>query len=81
MFWMRAYPLRGEVGGGWALEFLSFFGPCEMASSRKASAIWDTKNRRSVPAFSAGAYTTTLYVMVDIVKVGGRAPPTITRLG
>jgi hypothetical protein len=19
MFWMRAYPLRGEVGGGWAL--------------------------------------------------------------
>jgi hypothetical protein len=26
MFWMRAYPLRGEVGGGWALEFLSFLG-------------------------------------------------------
>jgi hypothetical protein len=24
---------------------------------------------------SAGAYTTTLYVMVDIVKGGGRAPP------
>jgi hypothetical protein len=20
MFWMRAYPLRGKVGGGWALE-------------------------------------------------------------
>ncbi len=27
IFWMRAYPLRGEVGGGWALEFLSFLGP------------------------------------------------------
>jgi hypothetical protein len=27
MFWMRAYPLRGEVGGGWALEFKSFLGP------------------------------------------------------
>jgi hypothetical protein len=27
MFWMRAYTLRGEVGGGWALEFLSFLGP------------------------------------------------------
>ncbi len=27
MFWMRAYPLRGEVGGGWALEFESFLGP------------------------------------------------------
>jgi hypothetical protein len=27
MFWMRAYPLRGEVGGSWALEFSSFLGP------------------------------------------------------
>ena len=27
MFWMRAYQLRGKVGGGWALEFLSFLGP------------------------------------------------------
>jgi hypothetical protein len=28
MFWMRAYPLRGEVGvGWWALEFESFLGP------------------------------------------------------
>ncbi len=27
MFWMRAYPLRGEVGGGWALEFESYLGP------------------------------------------------------
>jgi hypothetical protein len=26
MFWMRVYPLRGEVGGGWALEFPSFLG-------------------------------------------------------
>jgi hypothetical protein len=27
MLWMRAYPLRGEVGGVWALEFESFLGP------------------------------------------------------
>ncbi len=30
MFWMHilhTYPLRGEVGGGWALEFSSFLGP------------------------------------------------------
>jgi hypothetical protein len=27
MFWMLAYPLLGEVGGGLALEFLSFLGP------------------------------------------------------
>jgi hypothetical protein len=26
MFWMRAYPLLGKVGGGWALEILSFLG-------------------------------------------------------
>ncbi len=27
MFWMRANPLQGEVGGGWALELPSFLGP------------------------------------------------------
>ncbi len=27
MFWMRAYPLLWEVGGGWALEFPSFLDP------------------------------------------------------
>jgi hypothetical protein len=33
MFWMRAYTLCGEVGGGWALEFPNFLGPvkCELA--------------------------------------------------
>ena len=41
------------------------------------------ENRGSVSAFSAGAYTTTLYVTVDIVKGGGRAPlpHTLTRQG
>ncbi len=27
MFWMRAYPVRGQVGGGWALNIESFLGP------------------------------------------------------
>ncbi len=27
MFWRRGYTLRGELGGGWALEFPSFLGP------------------------------------------------------
>jgi hypothetical protein len=27
MFWMRAYPLRGQVGGDWALELERFLGP------------------------------------------------------
>jgi hypothetical protein len=36
MFWMRAYSLRGEVGGGWALEFPSFLGPVK----------WERADRR-----------------------------------
>jgi hypothetical protein len=35
----------------------------------------------SVSAHSAGAYTATLLVMVNVVKGGGRAPPTLTSLG
>ncbi len=27
MFWMGAYTLLGEVGGGWALEFPNFLVP------------------------------------------------------
>ncbi len=36
MFWMRAYPLLVEVGGGWALEFSSFLGPVK----------WERADRR-----------------------------------
>ena len=36
MFWMGAYTLCGEVGGGWALEFLSFLGPVK----------WERADRR-----------------------------------
>jgi hypothetical protein len=39
MFWMRAYPLLGQVGGGWALEFESFLGPVKWHR-----AIWGPKN-------------------------------------
>jgi hypothetical protein len=35
----------------------------------------------NVSALSAGAYTTTLYVIIDRVKGGGRAPLTLTGLG
>ncbi len=27
MFWMQAYPLRGQEGGDWALEIESFLAP------------------------------------------------------
>jgi hypothetical protein len=43
MFLMRADPLRGQVGGGWALETETFLGP-EMATG-EASAIWAQKSR------------------------------------
>ncbi len=29
MLLMRANPLRGRVGGGWAMEIETFLGPCE----------------------------------------------------
>jgi hypothetical protein len=37
--------------------------------------------RGVVFALSSGAYTSILYVMVDIVKEGGSAPPTLTGMG
>ncbi len=41
MFWIRAYPVRGQVGCGcMGPGIREFFGPCEMVSSREASAIW-----------------------------------------
>ncbi len=36
MFWMQAYPLRGQVGGGSALEIKSFLAPVK----------WHRANRR-----------------------------------
>jgi hypothetical protein len=33
MFWVRADPLRGQVGEGWAREIKTFLGPVNMASS------------------------------------------------
>ncbi len=40
MFWMRAYPLRGEVGGGWALEFSSFLDPVKWHRVPFGANIW-----------------------------------------
>ncbi len=36
MFWMREYPLLGEAGRGWALEFLIFLDPVK----------WERADRR-----------------------------------
>ncbi len=47
MFWMRAYPLRGQVGGGWALELESFLGPvkCHQADRRVSFVAQKTRKR------------------------------------
>ncbi len=34
IMFLRSDPLRGQVGGDWALEIKTFFEPFEMASSR-----------------------------------------------
>jgi hypothetical protein len=36
MFLMRVDPLRGQVGGGWALEIEIFLGP-EMATTEESA--------------------------------------------
>jgi hypothetical protein len=46
MFLMRADPLGGPVGGGWALEIESFLGPVKWHWAGYASAIWGPKNLR-----------------------------------
>ncbi len=70
--------------------------PCAVKSSFKTGlqiflerlVIWTTdyigiemKLGECVSALSAGAYTATLYVMVNIVKGVGVHPPTLTSLG
>ncbi len=41
---MRINLLRGQVGGGWALEIETFLDPvCELALSHQAMSIWDRK--------------------------------------
>jgi hypothetical protein len=49
MFWMRAYPLRGEVGGGWALEFESFLGPVKWHRVNRRVPIGAQKTREAPP--------------------------------
>jgi hypothetical protein len=40
MFWMRAYPLRRQVGGGRALEFKSFLGPVKWHQADRRVPFW-----------------------------------------
>jgi hypothetical protein len=42
MFWMHAYP-RGEVWGGWALEFPSFLGPVKWEQADREKTLPETE--------------------------------------
>jgi hypothetical protein len=55
MFWMRAYPLRGEVGGGWALEFESFLGPMKWHRADRRVPFRAQKTRGSVSGPRSGS--------------------------
>jgi hypothetical protein len=57
MFWMRAYPLRGEAGGGWALELSSFLGPVKWhrADRRVPFGAWHGMAKKLHPHFLAHA--------------------------
>jgi hypothetical protein len=56
MFWMRAYQLLGQVGGGWALEFESFLGPVK----------WHRADRR-VPFWAQKAHT--VPGVLNVIKI------------
>ncbi len=45
MSWMQAYPLRGDVGGGWALEFENFLGPVKWHWANKKVSFGAQKTR------------------------------------
>ncbi len=47
MFWMGAYTLLGEVGGGWALEFPRFWAP--NGTSRYFTGLKKFGNSRAQP--------------------------------
>ncbi len=51
MFWRRGYTLRGEFGGGWALEFPSFLGPVKWHRADRRVPFGAQKTRGGIFAF------------------------------
>jgi hypothetical protein len=64
-----------KITGQWIpRHFAALFRP-------QSTYLYKRWNRVSVSAHSAGAYTATLLVMVNVIRGGGRAPPTLTSQG
>ncbi len=58
MFWMRAiraYPLRGQVGGGWALEIESFLGPVKWLRADRRVPFGAQKTRTYITLFNTAS--------------------------
>jgi hypothetical protein len=45
MLWMRENPLRGQVGGGWALEIQPFLGPVKWHQAVRRAPFGAQKSR------------------------------------
>jgi hypothetical protein len=79
---MEKFAQAGEVGGARPPPFAIFtitykvamYPPAEWADTLPLFHLYPYMYS-VVSTLSAGAYTVTLYVMVDIVKRGGHAPP------
>ncbi len=55
MFWMRAYPFRGQVGGGGALEIESFLGPVKWHRSDRRLPFGAQKTRTYSTLFNTSS--------------------------
>jgi hypothetical protein len=69
MLLMGANPLRGGKWEGLGPGNRDFFGPCEMASSRKASAIWGRKKSRKGGVGEPGEHTSTHILNTDFIDL------------
>jgi hypothetical protein len=86
-FW-RTFSHEGKISPGWwgwgvHAHALSLHLPSpvklqctlQLSGRPQTTYLYKRWNRVSVSAYSAGAYTATLLVMVNVMKGGGRAPP------
>ncbi len=59
---MRAYPLLGQVGGGWAPGILEFFGP-QMALAYRLDAVSQGLKNSRIPGPNALPLALTMFTL------------------
>jgi hypothetical protein len=70
MFWMGAYPLLGQVGGGQALEFSSFLGPKNSTRLLDDAISQGPKNSRIPGPNTAPTYPRNGYARIQNIMHG-----------